>query len=79
MPAVLVAVDRAVRALVNLHQARRLGMSGYHRVIFKVAEAARKSHMFGACDLLLAYKKHTMLNQGLTDGCEQTIVMHRVT
>ncbi|MOA55914.1 hypothetical protein D3C78_1798020 [compost metagenome] len=54
-------------------------MSGCHRVIFKVAKAARKSHMFGACDLLLAYKKHTMLNQGLTDGCEQTIVMHRVT
>ncbi|MCY1177275.1 hypothetical protein D9M73_175750 [compost metagenome] len=42
VPAVLVAVYGTVRALVDLHQARRLGMGGCHRVIFKVAEAARK-------------------------------------
>ncbi|MNP57994.1 hypothetical protein D3C76_1528680 [compost metagenome] len=54
MPAILVAVDRMVRGLVDLHQARGVRVGGGHRVILQVTEAARKGRMFGAGDLLIA-------------------------
>ncbi|MCY1404370.1 hypothetical protein D9M71_195770 [compost metagenome] len=75
VPGILVAVDRTVRALVDLHQPRVLRIAADNRMVLQLAEAASEGHMFGTGDVLVAQKHHTVLDQLGTNLGEQAIVV----
>ncbi|MNF31518.1 hypothetical protein D3C84_122830 [compost metagenome] len=75
MPGVLVAVDRTVRALVDLHQARVLRVAADNRVVLQLAEAAGEGHVLGTGDVLVAQKHHTVPDQLGTNFGEKAVVV----
>ncbi|MNL69992.1 hypothetical protein D3C87_1949260 [compost metagenome] len=79
MPGVLVTVDRTVRILVDLDQARVIRVAADDRVILQFAEASGKGRMLGASDVLVAQEQHPMLEQLDADLGEQAVVMDGVS
>ena len=47
-------------------------------MVFQIAKLARKSHMVGAADVLIAQEHHTVLEQGLANFRKQAFVMNRI-
>ncbi|MNY13014.1 hypothetical protein D3C86_1461260 [compost metagenome] len=79
VPGVLVTVDRTVRILVDLDQARVIRVAADDRVILQFAEASGKGRMLGASDVLVAQEQHPMLEQLDADLGEQAVVMDGVS
>ncbi|MNO75654.1 hypothetical protein D3C76_667090 [compost metagenome] len=78
MPSVLVAIERDVRALVDLHQAGRLGVGRRYRVVLQIAKAACKARMLSPGNVLITQKQHPMLDQRFADKPEHFIVVDGV-
>jgi hypothetical protein len=66
VPGVLIALDGRIRILVDAHKCRMIGVAARDRVIFEFAEMPGEGDMLGPCDVLIAEKQHTVLQeQGL--------------
>ena len=78
VPGILVAVAWLVGALVNLHQAWRVGMARRHWVVFQLAELAGEGHMGRAGDVLIAQEQHFVLEQQPPDFSEQAVIVDRL-
>ena len=79
VPGVFVAVVRRVRRLVDADEARVLGIAAGDRVIFQLAEVARKRDVLGPRDVLVAKEQHVVLQQQLADLRDQVRVARRDT
>jgi hypothetical protein len=77
VPAVLVAIDRRVRRLVDAHQPRVLRIAAGHRVIFELAEVAREGDVLGARDVLVAEEQDLVREQQRADLGDQRRVARR--
>ncbi len=75
VPGVLVAVDRLVGALVDLHQAGVLRVAPGHRVVLELAEAPGERDVVAAADVLVAQEQHLVLEQERTDLVEKAVVV----
>ncbi|MNP39633.1 hypothetical protein D3C76_1332180 [compost metagenome] len=78
VPGILVAVHRGFRRLVDLYQARVVGVAADHRVVLQLAEAPGERYMLGVADVLVAQEQHAVLEQLLANFGEQPIVMDGV-
>ena len=75
VPRVLVAFGRALGGLVDLDQPRMVGMTAHHGMVLQLAEAARKGHVLGTRDVLVAKEHHAMLQQQRPDLGHQQVVL----
>ncbi len=55
-----------------------LGVAAGDRMVFQLAEAARKCDMLARRNVLIAQEQHAVLEQGGTDLGKETIVVDRV-
>ena len=67
VPRVFVAVVGLIRGLVDAHEARMFRIAAGDGMVFQLAEAARKRHMLGARDVLIAQEQHPMFQQRRAD------------
>ncbi len=75
VPGVLIAIVGHLGRLVDAHQARVVRVAADDRMALEFAETARKGHMRGAADVLIAEEQHAMLQQQRSDLGDQAVVL----